>query len=230
MKNLIFIHGAGNEGAVWRYVKPYLENDYTVHTPDLPGHGKAFGAITSIDEYAKWVLEYIKKNRLSDVALIGHSMGGAICIKCAKDESISALVVVDSGLKLPVSPKIINGLKENLQKTVETIAKWSFSKSASKDMIKDAIKMMLDNKKTILSDFLACNNYNGYKEANDINIPSMVIVGDGDVMTPLGLAKEAAQALKTTPVTIENAGHMVQIENPEMLAQKLLHFLKDIKR
>ena len=225
MKNLIFIHGAGNEGDVWKYVKPYLKDSYKIHTPDLPGHGKTGGVITSIDGYAAWVLEYIKKNRLSDVVLIGHSMGGAICIKCAKDESISALVVVDSGLKLPVSPKIINGLKEDLQKTIKIIAKWSFSKSASEDMIMDAVEMMLGNKKAILNDFLACSSYSGYEAANDINIPSMVIVGDSDVMTPLELAKETAQTIETNLVTIENAGHMVQIENPRMLSAVLNDFL-----
>ena len=225
MKNLIFIHGAGNEGDIWRYVKPYLEGNCKIHTPDLPGHGKTDGIITSIDGYAEWVLEYIKKNRLSDVILIGHSMGGAVCIKCAKDESISALIVVDSGLKLPVSPKIINGLKEDLQKTIKTIAKWSFSKSAPEDMINDAVKMMLDNKKAILNDFLACSSYSGYEAANDINIPSMVIVGDGDVMTPIELAEETAYALKANLITIENAGHMVQIENPRMLSAVLNDFL-----
>ncbi len=229
MKNLVFIHGAGNEGDVWRYVKPYLKGSCKIHTPDLPGHGKTDGTVTSIDGYAAWVLEYIKKNRLSDVVLIGHSMGGAVCIKCAKDENISALVVVDSGLKLPVSPKIINGLKEDLQKTIKTIAKWSFSKSAPEDMIKNAVKMMLDNKKAILNDFLACSSYSGYEAAKDINIPSMVIVGDSDVMTPLELAKETSQALKADFATIENAGHMVQIENPKMLSQRIFDFLKDIK-
>ncbi len=229
MKNLIFIHGAGNEGDIWRYVKPYLQGSCKIHTPDLPGHGKTDGTATSIDGYADWVLEYIKKNRLSDVVLIGHSMGGAICIKCAKDESISALIVVDSGLKLPVSPKIINGLKEDLQKTIKTIAKWSFSKSAPENMINDAVKMMLDNKKAILNDFLACSSYSGYEAANDINIPSTVIVGDSDVMTPIELAEETAYALKANLITIENAGHMVQIENPKMLAQKILYFLKNIK-
>ena len=225
MKNLLFIHGAGNEGTVWKYVSDYLKDNYKIHMIDLPGHGKTEGIVASIDEYATWVLEYIEKKRLSDVVLIGHSMGGAICIKCAKDERISALIVVDSGLKLPVNPKIINGLKENLQKTIETIAKWSFSKSASEDMIKDAVKMMLHNKRFILNDFEACSEYSGYEAAKDVNVKSIVIIGDSDVMTPFELAKEATQALKTNLITIENAGHMVQIENPRMLSAVLNDFL-----
>ncbi len=225
MKNLIFIHGAGNEGSVWSNLIGYLNGNYKIFTPDLPGHGKQKGTIDNIDNYAVWVLNYIKKTGLSDVVLIGHSMGGAICIKAATDKCISGLVVVDSGLKLPVSPKIINGLKENMTTTVETIAQWSFSKSADGELKKKAVDMMLKNKNALLNDFNACKTYEGYKEAGTIDIPCFVIVGRYDVMTPLELAAETAEHLKTKVEIVENAGHMVQLENPSELAKKIDDFL-----
>ncbi len=225
MKNLLFIHGAGNQGNVWKYTVKYLKGNYNINTPDLPGHGKEKGLCKTIDEYAEWILGYIDNSKLSDVILIGHSMGGAITIKAAKDKRIAAVIIVGSGLKLPVNPKIINGLKNDIQNTIETVAKWSFSKEAPKDMVKSAVKMMLDNKDIILNDFEACSKYSGYDVAQTIEKPSVVMVGDKDVMTPFELAKEASDYLQTKVEIINNAGHMVQFENSKTLAEKIGSFV-----
>lgn len=54
-------------------------------TPDLPGFGsepeppKPWG----IDEYAEWVEEWLKKNALHPLYLLGHSLGGQIAVKLA---------------------------------------------------------------------------------------------------------------------------------------------------
>ncbi len=228
MKNLLFIHGAGNDGSIWNDLKKqFVETeDYKIDTPDLPGHADQRGKCDSVDAYSNWIINYINKNSLTDVVLIGHSMGGAIAIVSAsRSDRIKAAVIIGSGLKLPVSSKILDGLKNFPMQTIETIAKWSFSFSASTEQKNKAVQMMEKNKKSLYNDFLACRNYDGHTAAEQIKVPVSVIVGDSDVMTPAELSKELANRFNTTVFKIKNSGHMAQIENPEMLFAAINSFI-----
>jgi len=230
MRDLIFIHGAGNDGSIWNDVKKqFVETkDYKIHTPDLPGHADQHGECDSIDAYSNWITDYINKNNLTNVVLIGHSMGGAIAIVSAsKSDRIKAVAIIGSGLKLPVSSKILNGLKDYPMQTIETIAKWSFSFSASTEQKNKAVQMMEKNKKSLYNDFLACRNYDGHTAAEQIKIPVLVVVGDSDVMTPAELSEELANRFNAAVFKIKNSGHMAQIENPEMHFTAINSFISE---
>ncbi len=230
MRNLLFIHGAGNDGSVWSDVKKrFVETEnYTIHTPNLPGHAGQQGKCDSIDAYSNWIINYINKNSLTDVVLIGHSMGGAIAIVSAsRSDRIKAVVIIGSGLKLPVNLKILSGLKDFPMQTIETIANWSFSLSASAEQKNKAIRMMEKNKESLHDDFFACRNYDGHAAAAKIKVPVSVIVGDFDVMTPAKLSEELANRFNTTVFEIKNSGHMAQIENPEMIFAAINSFISE---
>jgi len=228
MRDLIFIHGAGNDGSIWNDVKKrFVEiEDYKIHTPDLPGHADQQGKCDSIDAYSNWIINYINKNNLTNVVLIGHSMGGAIAIvSTPRSDRIKAVVIIGSGLKLPVNSKILNGLKNYPEQTIETIAKWSFSFSASTEQKNKAVQMMEKNKKSLYDDFLACRNYDGHAAAEKIKVPVLVIVGDSDVMTPAKLSEELANRFNAVVFKVRDSGHMAQIENPEMLFAAINGFI-----
>ncbi len=230
MRNLLFIHGAGNDGSVWNDVKNrFVETgDYKIHTPDLPGHAGQQEKCDGIDAYSNWIINYINKSNLTDVVLVGHSMGGAIAVVSAsRSDRIKAVVIIGSGLKLPVNLKILSGLKDSPMQIIETIAKWSFSFSASTEQKNKAIRMMEKNKESLHDDFLACRNYDGHAAAAKIKVPVLVIVGDSDVMTPKKLSEELAKRFNTTIFEIKNSGHMAQIENPEMLFAVINSFISE---
>jgi len=76
---VIFVHGSGTYGGVWRYQTEYFPDSDAV---DLPGH--LWGqTLDSVEEYADWLKEYIRGKGYSDVVLVGHSFGGAIALMYA---------------------------------------------------------------------------------------------------------------------------------------------------
>lgn len=99
---------AGNEGL---NIAEHLSINFETHMIDLPGIGKSNGIthrITSL-KLANWVKEYLDKQQIEKVFLIGHSLGGAILLSFAihYPEKVKKLILLDQGHKpfprIPIS-------------------------------------------------------------------------------------------------------------------------------
>jgi pimeloyl-ACP methyl ester carboxylesterase len=61
-----------------------------------------------------------------------------------------------------------------------------------------------------------------------IRCPTLVLVGDGDVLTPPDCAAEIAAGIAGARlVTVEHCGHLPPIERPEQVTQALVEWLRD---
>lgn len=62
----------------------------------------------------------------------------------------------------------------------------------------------------------------------DIRCPTLVIVGDGDVLTPPELAEEIANGIPGARVSvIRDSGHLSTLEQPAAVTKSMTEFLKD---
>jgi len=60
-----------------------------------------------------------------------------------------------------------------------------------------------------------------------VDVPTLVMVGELDTLTTPVMAKRIADKIKNAElVTIPAAGHLVNIEQPEVFNQVVLDFLK----
>jgi pimeloyl-ACP methyl ester carboxylesterase len=101
-RSIVLAHGAGADSALlsWREVMPLLAaHGYTVIAPDLPGYGSSDrigrigpdgrtddGRAYSLPFYAEFILAFIRRLRLRDVALCGLSLGGGITLAAALND------------------------------------------------------------------------------------------------------------------------------------------------
>ena len=94
----VCIHGFGSDRSVWSFNVPALVAGRTVYALDLPGHGLSQPALESgsLDELVTIVSGFFAGLGLSNVQLIGHSLGGSIAIRLAADhpELVAALMLV----------------------------------------------------------------------------------------------------------------------------------------
>lgn len=82
---IMFLHGLGGTGNIWRPIAAELESRYTVIAPDQRGHGKSIDPNWVLENlgieefspsrFALDLFETIEKNQLHPVSLVGHSMG-----------------------------------------------------------------------------------------------------------------------------------------------------------
>jgi pimeloyl-ACP methyl ester carboxylesterase len=97
---LVLVHGITCDRTHWRKQVGPFSREHQVVTIDLAGHGKSgLGREDwSMDAYGHDVSTVVEKLGLQDIVLIGHSMGGAVIFKAARQlpGRVKALVAVDT--------------------------------------------------------------------------------------------------------------------------------------
>lgn len=99
---MIFLHGYGCDQNMWRFVTQAFEDDYKIVLYDLTGMGQSdlsaydYSKYGTLDGHATDLLEICETLELSDVIIVGHSVGAAISILAANREveRFSSLVMV----------------------------------------------------------------------------------------------------------------------------------------
>jgi pimeloyl-ACP methyl ester carboxylesterase len=90
-KPVVLIHGFAEDGEIWNNQIDFLsagsggKDDFTLIIPDLPGTGKSeLIADMSIESMAELIKAIIAEENISQVIVIGHSMGGYITLAIAE--------------------------------------------------------------------------------------------------------------------------------------------------
>jgi pimeloyl-ACP methyl ester carboxylesterase len=93
---LVFIHGWSCDREFWREQVPAFEDDYTVVTLDLPGHGASGGSRETwrVGDYGADVAAVAEALELDRIVLVGHSMGGLVALAAAAELPGRAIAVV----------------------------------------------------------------------------------------------------------------------------------------
>jgi pimeloyl-ACP methyl ester carboxylesterase len=231
---LLLIHGAGGNRLHW---PPGLRRlpGRRVLALDLPGHGESHGpGANSIEAYAEIVLKWLKKNGVEHAIPVGHSMGGAIALLLALEapEEFAGLVLIGSGARLRVAPAVLTASAQpgTFPQAVDAVMQWAFSESAPARMVELARQRMLEvNPDVLHDDFAACNDFDVMPRLAEIRLPTLVLCGTEDQLTPLKYSEFlAANIPGTTLVRIADAGHMVMLEQPQAVASALNEFLLGI--
>lgn len=234
-ETVLFIHGAGGGQYTWSYQKGYFERQFHPIVIELPGHGESEGeGEQDIARYAEYVHSFIKALGLPKVFLIGHSMGGAITqtVALAHPEVIKGIVLVGTGARLKVLPLILNGIKTNFEETVRKINDLSFFRKSPPLLLERSIAgLMLCRPEVLYGDYLACDRFDIMKEVEKINLPSLILCGEEDKLTPLKYSQFLQSRINgSTLEVLSNAGHMAMMESPQAFNEKVGEFISEVLR
>jgi pimeloyl-ACP methyl ester carboxylesterase len=228
---VVCLHGAGGSAAMWTQLHAALNADRPVYALDLPGHGRSapLDEPITIERYAAVVRAFLDAAGLARAALVGHSMGGAIALMLALDSAarLAGLVLVGTGARLRVAPEILDAIPRDFEGTVERICRLCYGPAAPPEMVARGIAEMQNvPPPVLLGDFLACDRFDVRDRLSSISIPTLVVVGDQDLLTPPRYAAFLADRIPGARLhTVPGAGHMLPVEAPAPLAALLRPFL-----
>ncbi len=229
---LVLVHGAGGTHLHWPPQVRRLEG-HLVYALDLPGHGRSAGkGRTSVPEYRDVVLAWADAVGLERFALAGHSMGGAIAQEFALTfpNRLAGIILVATGARLRVHPKILQGLQETPEETVRLIAEWAYGENPTDQMLRLYVRRMLEIPPQVThGDFAACNVWDRMEDIQAISVPTLIIGGEADKLTPPKYAQYLHEHIPNSRlVMVPRAGHMVMLEAPEVVAREIATFLSSL--
>lgn len=253
---LIFIHGLSSYIPAWFKLIPLLQNEFRCIAIDLPGYGKSSEGVHegTVTFYTEVLSLFIRKLKLENVTLVGHSMGGQISIASALQfpSLISKLVLL-----APAGFETFSEEEKSLIKKYNT-AQLYYSASDDdivasfrsnffkmdedvKPMIDDRIKMkewknFRDYCSVVVNSLNGLLDYPVYDRLKEIKQPALIFFGRNDKWIPNKnlhkntttetiAFKGAAQIPNSKLIMIDKCGHFIPYEHPDLLAREIKSFL-----
>jgi pimeloyl-ACP methyl ester carboxylesterase len=219
---------------LWKRTLEHLSGPKTARAVNLPGHPGGGVVCRTVGEYSEAVHGLVSESNLAPVTVCGHSMGGAIVLTLAihHPEDVRALVIVDGGAKLGVSPAILKGLADSPLKTIEELITPMSFHSVTLELGREArATLSLSNPKIFLNDYLACDGFDVRDKLAGISARTLIICGESDRMTPPKYSQYLGAIMPNSSVSlVPGAGHMVPLEKPAVLGALIQSFLSEVSR
>ena len=234
-KQILLIHGAGGRADQWEYQIDYFKDNYPITTFDLMGHGRSPKPRNGYDfkEMLLDVVAIFDKYKRHENIIIAHSYGVALALHMAllKQTEIQKLVLIGANV-----PRLTAGV--GIWNLPVFILEWMrpiFSRGFVKRAFHPETSSELINREQAVSDTnpMAVMNglIKGMKEMPPIqlennSIPTLIINGETDGLTPVSGAKELVALLPNAElITVEKASHLVMMEQPEIVNQLISNFI-----
>ena len=186
----VCLHGSGADGIVWSYQLSRLSSRYRVIVPDLPGHGRSEGQpLDSPDAYAAWLEDFCRALNLSAFFLMGHSFGGAIAQEYARchPHKIRGMVLVGTGMQFVLS----RTYRELFEHGVLATADVTTESAMLPESFKKGYELLLGQSSAALhADLFAAARFDSSAWVESLRMPSLVIWGSRDEITPRELPEE----------------------------------------
>ena len=242
---VLFLHGIGGNKNNWDKNLSYISKSFLCVACDIRGYGESddyIGPLNFLDvvEDLKKIIFYFKKH---DAHIIGLSMGGQIaCFFYEKyPKRVKSLILCDThfGLgKLDKKQKekfidsrkkpLINGLKpKDIAHGVAKTLIGDESNLRAFNQLVDSISLL--HKESYLKTIETSLNVSHEHIFKTIKIPTLVIVGELDTLTPPVMAKKIHNQIKNSDFFIINgAGHLTNIEKPDEFNRIVFNFLENL--
>jgi pimeloyl-ACP methyl ester carboxylesterase len=242
---VVLVHGWGASGRMWENVYPHFKNA-TFYAPEFCGFGKTPMPETphKIEDHVANLIEFC--DEIKPQVLIAHSMGGLITLKSIIERPDLAQQLV---LICPVvTGKFgLNGIGSDLLRMPLGAAALMASEAIWPSLQKEyLIKLVTDPlhpnpylAKRVQQDFLELNpraalqalvsmaQQNTEEDLKNIQQPTLVCVGEGDITVPPSEGKTAARLIPNAElVTFDKARHHPMDEQTDGFVPVLKDFLE----
>lgn len=250
---LILVHTIRTQLEYFRWLAPILARSYSVYAIDLPGHGHSpIDPDAPCDEpyFRQGVIGFIETLDLTEVTLVGESIGGALALTVAAaiPQRIARVVAINpydyetrygdgirrgnwfanliiGSLQIPVLGAVNAALENKM--VLGKIMSGGFH---------DPRKLPAD----LLAEFDTVAHRPGYKRAarkvlagwrswgkareqyGAISAPVTLVYGDSDWSRPDERERTRASLPKVRMATLKNTGHFSAVESPSELARLIL--------
>ena len=241
-KAVIFVHGFPYDHLMWKNQYEFLSESYYCVAYDIRGLGESEvgnGQYT-MELFVEDLFKIIEELKINNPAICGLSMGGYLTLRALQrnQQFFSATVLTDTHpraddnagkLKRSNAIKAIN--TEGLAAYVDSFVPGTFSpetQAAKPEYFRETLARCKANNPIGVkgSQIAMLSRLSSVEFLPKINLPTLVLVGEKDALTPPYVMREMAQQIPGSEFfVIPNAGHMSPLENPNEFNLRMKEFL-----
>lgn len=236
---LVLLHGFPFDHTMWSPQLRDLEARMRILAPDLRGLGKSgldpeTGA--SLHTPAQDVLAWMDSEGIERAAVGGLSMGGYLAFELWRQapHRVAELALFDTkaeadseeakGGRVAASEEIRRGGMAAVAEGMISRVLGSTTRARRPAVVEHVRRMMLStNPEGALAALDALRTRpSSVADCPRISIPVLVVVGEEDVLTPVGVAQEMAASIPRAELrVVKEAGHVTSLESPEVVTRAL---------
>lgn len=237
---LVLLHGFALDARMWRRQVEALRGDFRVLTVDLPGFGpqaREVGEVAPVEEVAR----AMDATGLVRAHLVGNAFGAA--------------VAVDFALKYPRRVQSLTLVGPTLLGRRAGIDAWARCVALANEGDRPtACELWLDDPlfeglrhdedlfeevRQIVLDY-GCGHWTGRVTSKwaepdpasrlaEVDVPALVVSGEADIPSFMLMAEAYAKGLpRARREIVQGAGHLVNVEQPELFNAMLRYFLRTL--
>lgn len=220
--NLLFVHGTACNKKFLKSIAELFE-DYNCYMIDLPGHGGSDNTGYNADNYVE-AISYLA-NKLSNVILIGHSLGGTLVAKVASLnlKSVIGAVILNSAARYHGDCEVF--FESALKADVDMEAFTEICGHVDNEDVLAAFNTMEPLGINIV-DLLVDEAVNFEDDMKNIKVPTLIIGGSEELLVVPELVEELHKSIKTSELVMLPGRHMVCIKEKYKTKQLICEFIE----
>ena len=229
---IIILHGLmGGLSNFDGVIQKFSKDGYKLVLPELPLYTQSL-LNTNVKNFAKYLRDFIKHKNYKDVILVGNSLGGHIGLYYTKlnPKKVAGLVITGSS-GLYESAMGGGYTKRSDYNVIKAKAEEVFYDPAiaTKDIVDDVYETVNNKSKLIkiLAIAKSAIRHNMAHDLPNISVPTCIIWGKNDIVTPPNVANEFHNLLPDSSLFwIDKCGHAAMMEHPNLFNEILGNWLK----
>jgi len=220
---IVFLHGVGSDKSVWHPQLAHFGQARRAIAFDYPGYGDSDPAPngTSRDDYAEAIHSALHQLNVERAHICGLSLGGVVAMALchAVPNHCASLILADTFAVHPEGRAIYErGVagSSDLPAMVEARVDMLLGQPADPEVRREVVETMsridpaayrIGAEAVWLAD--------QRDRASAIGVPTFVLVGDQDSITPIALSSELTDLIPNARMqVIAGAGHLINLEKP----------------
>jgi 3-oxoadipate enol-lactonase len=240
---LLLIHAFPLNARMWEPQLALAANGWRVVAPQLRGMdgGSADEPATSMDDHAGDVIDLLDALHVEEAVVGGLSMGGYVALALFRlaPRYVRGLVLADTRSQAD-TPEGVEGRKRMLalvrEKGAAAVADEMIPKLLGEhsrrhrpELAEHVRALILASSAEAIANAIVAlmTRPDATPLLSSIHCPTLIIVGDGDSLTPPPLSEQMHQAIGGSEyVLLPNAGHLSSLEQPDAFTAALARFLE----
>ncbi len=231
---IVFLHGVGSDKSVWRPQLAHFGATRRAIAFDYPGYGDSDPAPegTTRDDYAAAILSAMRELGVAHAHLCGLSLGGivAIAMDHAAPAACASLILADTFAVHPEGRAIYErsqagscDLRAMAEARVDVLIAQPTHPAVRAEVVEtmsriDPAAYRIGAEAVWLAD--------QRDRAAAIAKPTLVLVGERDLVTPVNLSNELVALIPDARMEVmSGAGHLGNIENPDVFNRIVEDFI-----